>query len=223
MDEQLLFSVLMIIGIDLVLGGDNAIVIALACRNLPESQRNKAIVFGTLLAVVLRIILTALAVYLLQIPFLQLIGGLFLLYISFSLMTGKKDENHTIQSHSSLWKAIQTIVMADLVMGLDNVIAIAGAADGHVWLVVFGLVISIPIIVWGSSLLLKVMNRFVFFVYIGGGILAFTAGKMIAEDQSFQQLFLEDGSLYASMPYMTTGFLLCAAIVYRQMQAMGNK
>jgi len=219
MDEQLLLSILMIIGIDLVLGGDNAIVIALACRNLPESQRKKAILFGTMLAVICRILLTIGAVYLLQIPFIQLIGGVFLLYIAFSLMAGQGDGNHSVKSHSSLWKAIQTIVFADLVMGFDNVIAIAGAANGHILLVIFGLIVSIPIIIWGSSVILKIMNQFVLFVYVGGGILAFTAGKMIAHDQSFQSVFPFDSSLYFSLPYITTAFILAAALIFKQIVA----
>ncbi|WP_243291355.1 TerC family protein [Bacillus sp. FJAT-47783] len=217
MDEQLILSIFMIIGIDLVLGGDNAIVIALACRNLPESKRSQAILFGTILAVVCRIILTIVAVYLLQIPFLQLIGGIFLLYIAFSLLTGE-DNRHTIRSPNSLRRAIQTIVVADIVMGFDNTIAIAGAANGHILLVIFGLVISIPIIVWGSGIILHAMNRFPLLIYGGGGILAFTAGKMIAADKTFHAFFLQDPAIIFSLPYMTTGFIIFGALFYEQIK-----
>lgn len=121
----------MIVGIDVVLGGDNAIVIALASRNLPESKRNKAILIGTLLAIVLRIILTILAVYLLDIPFLQLIGGILLTFIAVNLLTDNSNDLSSIQGKTTLFQAVRTIVFADLVMGFDNVIAIAGAAHGR--------------------------------------------------------------------------------------------
>ncbi len=131
MDLEFLTSVLMIVGIDVVLGGDNAIVIALASRNLPESKRNKAILIGTLLAIVLRIILTILAVYLLDIPFLQLIGGILLTFIAVNLLTDNSNDLSSIQGKTTLFQAVRTIVFADLVMGFDNVIAIAGAAHGR--------------------------------------------------------------------------------------------
>ncbi len=204
----------MIIGIDLILGGDNAIVIAMACRNLPEKQRSKAIIFGTILAVFCRILLTIMAVYLLQIPFLKLAGGIFLLYIAFSFITGNEDDP-SINSYQSLGKAIQTIVLADLVMGFDNVIAIAGAANGHFELVLFGLVISIPIIVWGSHIILLLMNRFPIIIYAGGGILAYTAGKMIAHEKWTQVVFSNHPSLQLTIPYATTIFILFSSLLYR--------
>ena len=151
MDLEFLTSVLMIVGIDVVLGGDNAIVIALASRNLPESKRNKAILIGTLLAIVLRIILTILAVYLLDIPFLQLIGGVLLTLIAVNLLTDNSNDLSSIQGKTTLFQAVRTIVFADLVMGFDNVIAIAGATHGRFLLVIIGLLISIPIIIWGKE------------------------------------------------------------------------
>lgn len=133
MDLEFLTSVLMIVGIDVVLGGDNAIVIALASRNLPESKRNKAILIGTLLAIVLRIILTILAVYLLDIPFLQLIGGVLLTLIAVNLLTDNSNDLSSIQGKTTLFQAVRTIVFADLVMGFDNVIAIAGAGSRKIF------------------------------------------------------------------------------------------
>ncbi len=177
MDLEFLTSVLMIVGIDVVLGGDNAIVIALASRNLPESKRNKAILIGTLLAIVLRIVLTILAVYLLDIPFLQLIGGVLLTLIAVNLLTDNSNDLSSIQGKTTLFQAVRTIVFADLVMGFDNVIAIAGAAHGRFSLVIIGLLISIPIIIWGSKLILMLMERFPFLIYCGAAILAYTAGK----------------------------------------------
>lgn len=151
MGVDFLTSILMIVGIDVVLGGDNAIVIALASRNLPESKRNKAIFIGTSLAIVLRIFLTILAVYLLDIPFLQLIGGILLTLIAVNLLTDNSNDLSSIQAKTTLFQAVRTIVFADLVMGFDNVLAIAGAAHGNILLVIVGLFISIPIIIWGKE------------------------------------------------------------------------
>lgn len=218
MDLEIILSIFMIIGIDLILGGDNAIVIALACRNLPEKQRTKAILFGTFLAVLCRIILTVFAVFLLQIPFVTLIGGIFLVYIAFSLMTGVED-NPNIKSHHSLWKAIQTIVIADLVMGMDNVIAIAGAANGHIYLIIFGLFVSVPIIIWGSHIILKLMNRFPILIYAGGSILAYTAGKMVANETLLQTLF-HNLPIHIALPYLFTVFILFSAIYYNHMTSI---
>lgn len=215
MDQEFLLSLLMIIGIDLVLGADNAVVIAMACRNLPVIQRNKAIIFGTILAIVVRIVITILAVYLLNIPFLQLIGGVFLLYIAFHLIVGKDDDSNKIKSHSSLWKAVQTIVIADILMGFDNVIAVAGAAQGHMILVAFGLLISIPIIIWGSKFILVLLTKYPLLIYVGGGLLSFTAGKMIIGDDKLQSLLATHTSLVASLPFITTTFVLFAGVLYQ--------
>jgi len=188
LDFEFISQILIIIGIDIVLGGDNAIVIALACRNLPVAKRNKAIFLGTGLAIVVRILLTILAVYLLMIPYLQLIGGLFLIYIAYNLLTDEDDESNKIRSGATLFQAVRTIVVADLVMGFDNVLAVAGAAGGEIILVIIGLFISIPIIVWGSKIILKFMERFPVIIYIGAGILGLTAGKMITHEERIQPL-----------------------------------
>ncbi|HSH24633.1 MAG TPA: TerC family protein [Massilibacterium sp.] len=182
MQMEFLTGLLIIIALDILLGGDNAVVIALASRNLPEEQRNKAIFIGTGLAIVIRIALTILAVYLLMIPYLQFIGGLFLLYIAYSLLVEKKSDHGEIKAANNLGTAIRTIVVADVIMALDNVLAIAGAANGNIILVVLGLLISVPIIIWGSKIILKWMERFPIIIYIGAAILCFTASKMMWTD-----------------------------------------
>ncbi|MBD1383063.1 TerC family protein [Metabacillus arenae] len=214
MEQEFLISLFMIIGIDLILGGDNAIVIALACRNLAEQQRQKAILLGTFLAITVRIVLTSFAVILLKIPFLQLIGGLFLLFIAYHLIVGKDEKNDNIQSHQSLWKAVKTIVIADILMGLDNVVAIAGAANGKTTLVIIGLLISVPIIIWGSRFILKLLEHFPGLVYVGGGMLAFTAGKMINQEHNLQPFLLYHPHLALSIPYVMTVFIIAGGLVY---------
>lgn len=187
-----IIALLTIIAIDIVLSGDNAIVIAMATRRLPEKQRNKAIFIGTGGAVLLRILFAAIIVYLLKIPYVHLIGGLLLLWIAYHVLVeeDESDESKNIQAPSSMAKAIMTIIMADAVMSLDNVVAVAGAAKGHVGLIVIGVMISIPIMIFGSKLIVRFMNRFPWIGYIGAGILAWTAGQMITED-AFVIEFLE--------------------------------
>ena len=167
-----------IVVIDLVLAGDNAIVIALAARNLPRHLKMRAIVWGTVGAIVVRTLLTLGVVWLLKIPGLMLAGGLMLLWIAHRLLTEHEGEEHDVSPAASFWGAMQTIVVADAVMGLDNVLAVAGAASGNSVLVVCGLVISIPIVIWGSTMILKWIERFPSIIYVGGAVLAWTAAKM---------------------------------------------
>jgi YjbE family integral membrane protein len=188
--QDTLFAVINIIIIDIILGGDNAVVIALACRRLPENRRNKAIILGTGLAVLLRICLTAVTVILLKIPLLLLLGGFLLLYIAYKLIADQ-DEDMTIKAGNTLWSAIRTIVVADLVMGLDNILGIAGASNGRIELVILGLCISVPIIIWGSKIVLVAMDHIPGLIYIGGGVLAYTASKMILGEPIVDQ-WLED-------------------------------
>lgn len=213
MDFELISQILIIIGIDIVLGGDNAIVIALACRNLPADKRNKAILLGTGLAIVVRIALTIIAVYLLMIPFLQLVGGLFLIYIAYNLLTEDGDDVNKIRGGTTLFQAVRTIVVADLVMGFDNVLAVAGAAGGHIGLVVIGLLISIPIIVWGSKIILKFMERFPVIIYVGAGILALTAGKMMTHEERIKPLLDTYSYSYYIIPLITIVFVLGAGLI----------
>ena len=193
-------AVFQIIMIDILLGGDNAVVIALACRNLPEKQRLKGVLWGTAGAIILRVILIAFAVTLLKIPFLKLIGGLLLLWIGIKLLIPEGDADHKITGSESLWNAIKTIIVADFVMSVDNVIAIAGAAEradpSHQFaLIIFGLVVSIPIIVFGSQLVLKLMDKFSWIVILGAGLLGWIAGGLIVTDPGVTAQFGPPSSL----------------------------
>ncbi|MBL8372354.1 MAG: TerC family protein [Burkholderiaceae bacterium] len=177
-----------IILIDILLGGDNAVVIALACRQLPAAQRTKGIIWGTAGAIVLRVILIAFALTLLQVPFLKLVGAILLIWIGVKLLVPEEEDAHgSIQASDKLWGAVKTVIVADLVMSVDNVIAIAGAAQGagqqhQMPLVIFGLLVSIPIIVWGSQLVLKLMDRFPTIITLGGMLLGWIAGTMAHTD-----------------------------------------
>ncbi|HEF5871611.1 TPA: TerC family protein [Burkholderia cenocepacia] len=180
-------AILQIVIIDILLGGDNAVVIALACRNLPANQRLRGVVWGTAGAILLRVALITFAVALLDVPFLKLGGGLLLLWIGIKLMAPAADAHDNIKPADRLWDAVKTIVIADAVMSLDNVIAIAGAAEQadpahRIALVIFGLVVSVPIIVWGSTLVLKLLDRFPVVVAFGAGLLGWIAGGLIVND-----------------------------------------
>jgi len=170
-----------IIGVNIVLSGDNAVVIALAARSLPPSQQKQAIFWGSGAAIAMRIVLTIFAVQLLTLPYLKLVGGVLLLYIGVSLLL-PEDEGDGIESSSNLASAIKTILIADLVMSLDNVIAVAAAAGGHLSLLIIGLAISIPLVIFGSTLLLHLMERFPIIITIGAGLLGFVAGEMFVSD-----------------------------------------
>ncbi|MEO2206840.1 TerC family protein [Paenibacillus pabuli] len=175
-----------ILMINLVLSGDNAVVIALASKDLPEKQRKQAVWWGAFGAVVLRCVLTFAAVLMLGIPFIQAAGGILLFWIAVKLLLQNEDEVH-IREASTTWKAIQTILIADFVMSLDNVLAIAALADGDLALIVIGIAISIPIVVWGSGLIVGLLKRFPILVFAGAGILAFTAGEMVMSDPKLGQ------------------------------------
>jgi YjbE family integral membrane protein len=188
MTPQFWLAVGQIIMIDILLGGDNAVVIALACRKLPAKQRTQGILWGTAGAIVLRVILIFFALTLLQIPFLKIVGALLLLWIGVKLMAPDDEDGHgKIEGSDKLWGAVKTVIVADLVMSVDNVIAIAGAAetaggDHTMPLVIFGLLVSIPIIVWGSQLVIKLMDRFPFIITLGAMLLGWIAGTMAVSD-----------------------------------------
>ncbi|MCU0929470.1 MAG: TerC family protein [Burkholderiaceae bacterium] len=177
-----------IIMIDILLGGDNAVVIALACRRLPPRLRFKGILWGTAGAIGLRVVLIFFALTLLAIPFLKLVGAALLIWIGIKLLVPEAEDGHAnIQASDKLWAAVKTIIVADLVMSVDNVIAIAGAAQGahadhQLALVIFGLLVSIPIIVWGSQLVIKLMDRFPVIIVLGGMLLGWIAGTMAVGD-----------------------------------------
>jgi YjbE family integral membrane protein len=181
-------ALLTIVVIDLVLAGDNAIVIALAARNLPTHLQKKAIIWGTFGAIAIRALFTMVAVWLLKIPGLLLAGGALLVWIAYKLMVGDKKHDN-IASATTFAQAMRTIIIADAVMGIDNILAIAGAAHGSFILVVLGLLISIPIVVWGSTLILKLTDKYSWITHLGAGVLALTAGKMIAADPTLKNFF----------------------------------
>ena len=183
MTSEFLSALAAIVLIDLVLAGDNAIVIALAARNLPKLQQKRAVVWGTVGAIVVRSSLTVAVLWLLAVPGLMLAGGVLLAWIGYRLQVDD-DAGHgqDVAPAASFWSAMRTIVIADTVMGLDNVLAVAGAAGGSMLLVVLGLLISIPIVVWGSTLILKWIERFPSILYVGGAVLAWTSAKMIATE-----------------------------------------
>lgn len=200
-------ALLTIIAIDLVLAGDNAVVIALASRNLPLEQRNKAILWGTFGAIIIRILMTIGAVWLLKIPFLQAIGGLLLLYVAVKLLKNE-EESENIKAEASLLQAIKTIIVADLIMGVDNVLAIAGASHGNIWLVIIGLAISVPIVVWGSKWITTLMDRYPIIVYVGAVILAWTAGTMIVHDRKIGELLTDMSWMSWVIHALTIGIVL---------------
>jgi YjbE family integral membrane protein len=182
-----------IIMIDILLGGDNAVVIALACRQLPAHQRVKGILWGTAGAIILRVILIAFALTLLQVPYLKLVGAALLLWIGVKLLAPDDDGHSDIQGSDKLWAAVKTVIVADLVMSVDNVIAIAGAATNagsqhQLPLVIFGLLVSIPIIIWGSQLVLKLMDRFPMIITLGGMLLGWIAGTMAHTDPALKEV-----------------------------------
>jgi len=178
-------ALLAIILIDLVIAGDNAIVIALAARSLPKEHQRKAIVWGTVGAIVVRSAMTVGVVWLLKIPGLMLVGGLGLLYIAYKLLADTHDgeDEHAGAGVTTFWGAMKTIVVADALMGVDNVLGVAGAAHGDFTLVILGLLISVPIVVFGSTLVLKLVQRFPVIIQLGAAVLAFTAGKMIVNEK----------------------------------------
>jgi YjbE family integral membrane protein len=189
-----------IILIDILLGGDNAVVIALACRGLPPQQRRMGIIYGTAGAIILRVILIAFALALLSVPYLKLVGGVLLVWIGVKLLIPHDDDDHgNIQSSDKLWAAVKTVIVADLVMSVDNVLAIAGAAESagqhQLPLVIFGLLVSIPIIVAGSQIVLKLMDRFPIIITLGGMLLGWIAGQMIFTDPGLKP-YLPEGKVW---------------------------
>ncbi|PUE15056.1 TerC family protein [Limnohabitans sp. MMS-10A-178] len=182
-------ALLAIILIDLVLAGDNAIVIALAARNLPPEHQNKAIIWGTVGAIVVRSAMTVGVVWLLKIPGLMLVGGLGLLWIAYKLIADTSDGEHEGPSATTFWGAMKTIIVADALMGVDNVLGVAGAANGDFTLVVLGLLISIPIVVFGSKLVLRLVERFPVIIQLGAAVLAFTAAQMVINEKLLDPVF----------------------------------
>ena len=185
-----------IIWINIILSGDNAVVIALAARSLPPEQQKRAIMFGSGAAVVLRIVLTVVAAKLLELSFLQIVGGCLLLWIGLQLLTSHEDEEGASKGTGSMMAAIRTILIADLVMSLDNVIAVAAAAGGNMLLLILGLAISIPLVIFGSTLMIKLMERFPIIVILGAGLIGWVGGETIMNDKLLHDFVAANPALH---------------------------
>jgi YjbE family integral membrane protein len=215
---QTLSALAAIIVIDIVLAGDNAIVIALAARSLPRELQRRAILWGTGGAIVVRIAMTAAVVWLLNVPGLMLAGGLILVWIAVKLLAPQSGEDHEVRSDHGFWSALKTIVIADAAMGLDNVLAVAGAAQGSFLLVVIGLLISIPIVVWGSTLVLRWIDRFPAIVYLGAAVLGWTAAKMVTGEPLVHDYFAERPAALVAVHVLTvTGILAAGYVRHRRL------
>jgi YjbE family integral membrane protein len=186
LDGSPVVAVLQIIVIDVLLGGDNAVVIALACRRLPPKLRNKGIAWGAVGAVALRVLMVFFALQLLELPYLKIVGALLLLWIGIKLLRAEDDDGGEITQSAHLLGAIRTIIVADAVMSLDNVVAVAAAAKGHIGLVAFGIAVSVPIIVWGSRAVLWLMERLTVVIVLGAAMLGWIAGDMLIRDEALQ-------------------------------------
>lgn len=198
-------ALLAIVLIDLVLAGDNAIVIALAARSLPAHLQKKAIVWGTVGAIAVRSVMTVGVVWLLKIPGLMLVGGLGLVWIAYKLLADQEDDAHDGPVVSTFWGAMKTIIVADALMGVDNVLGVAGAAHGAFDLVIIGLLVSVPIVVFGSSVVLKLVQRFPVIIKLGAAVLAFTAAKMIVSEPLLDRVFDPSGLPSTAARWLTYG------------------
>lgn len=202
-----LFSIIMI---DLVLAGDNAIVIGLAARKLPKDQHKKVVIWGTFGAIFIRAIATFAVVWLLKIPGLLLVGGILLIWIAYKLLVDKK--GHDVKEGKNFWEAIRTIIVADALMGLDNVLAVAGAAHNSYLLVILGLLISVPIVVWGSTLILKWVEKYPVIITIGSAVLAWTASKMIV-DEPFLKVYFENPIIKYGFEIFIVAAVICLGML----------
>ena len=214
LEWMLLFIQIMII--NLVLSGDNAVVIAMASRKLPHEQQKRAIWWGAFGAIALRLLLTAVAVVFLQIAYIQAIGSLLLLYIAIKLLIDE-EKDHRVKEASTLGNAIRTIIAADFIMSLDNVLAIAARADNNYSVILLGVGLSVPIIIWGSTLVMKLLHRFPVLVYLGAGILGYTAGEMMVKDPKMMEL-MHSHLWHSSMPWATAGIVLLAGLLKKLLE-----
>ncbi|WP_046174275.1 TerC family protein [Domibacillus indicus] len=217
METEFFTALLSIIVIDLVLAGDNAILIGLAARKLPKDQQKKVILWGAVGAIIIRTIATLLVVYLLEIPGLHLIGGILLVWIAYKLLV-EEDEHEDVKAANSLWGAVKTIIIADALMGLDNVLAVAGASQGDFLLVMIGLLVSIPVVMWGSTLILRLIERFPVIVMIGAGILGWTASKMIVGEPFLADYFISPYLKYGFELVIVAGILLAGTLKQRRIE-----
>lgn len=188
MDGQFWVHFLQIMMIDLLLSGDNAVVIGMACRGLPRHEQRRAIIYGTMGAILIRVGLTGMTTWMLDIPLIKAAGGIMLLWIAYKLLIGMEEEENDVPSSSTLGQAVKTIILADFIMSLDNVLAVGGVADGDILLVVIGLGFTVPLLMWGSSWVSRIMERFAALVYLGSAILAYSATEMCLQDPYIWQI-----------------------------------
>jgi YjbE family integral membrane protein len=206
LDPKNWIALLQIIGVNIILSGDNAVVIALACRSLPPDLKRKGILFGSAGAILCRVVLTFFAVYLLEVPYLKLVGAVLLLWIGIQLLQHDDGDGDGIESHSSLGAAVRTVLIADVVMSLDNVLGVAAAAKGNVPLIIVGLLISIPLIIFGSTIIMKLMERFPFIVTLGAALLGYVAGEMAFSDPAIKTWTVQQPH------HLATAFAIACAI-----------
>jgi YjbE family integral membrane protein len=213
LDADLVVTVLRIIGINIILSGDNAVVIALACRSLPPRQRVIGIILGAGAAVVLRILFTLVVQQLFDVPWLKLVGGLVLLWIAVKLLMGEESDEDSVKSGASVWEAVKIVAVADIVMSLDNVLAIAAAAGGHTGLIILGLVISIPLVVFGATLLTWLLDRLPVLVWAGSALLGWVAGELLATEPILQPYLVAAADSLGVAPKMLMRFVEVSAAV----------
>ncbi|RUL57094.1 MULTISPECIES: TerC family protein [Lysinibacillus] len=219
---EFLTALLSIIFIDLVLAGDNALLIGLVAKNLPHHHQKRIIVLGAIGAIGVRIILTLVAVKLLEINGLLLVGGILLIYISYKLLL-TEEELDVHPGKRTFWGAIGTILLADILMGMDNIIAVAGAANGNMLLVAIGLIISIPIVIWGSTMVTRLMEKYPFIIVMGAAILAWTAAKMIVKDEYVAHFFQTKTAMYTFEAIVVTVIISIGLTVKVYVQRKNKK
>lgn len=213
LDTTTIINILRIIGIDIVLAGDNAVVIALACRSLPPKQRMLGIILGAGVAVLLRIFFTIIIQYMLEVQWLKLVGGILLFWIAIKLLTSEEGHEDGVRSGSSLFEAVRIVAIADLVMSLDNMLAIAAAAGGNTYLIIFGLALSIPLVVAGSTLIMTLLTRFPILVWAGAALLGWIAGELIATEPVLSPVINQIAqSLQATPKLVSRGFEVIGAL-----------
>ena len=203
-----------IIGVDILLAGDNAVVIALACRNLPPHQRMWGIALGTLVAVLMRVIFTLVVSQMMEMSYVKIIGGVALFYIALKLLTDGEQHEKNIKGSSNLWAAVRTVAIADVVMSLDNVLGIAGAANGKISLIIFGLLVSIPLVVVGAQMVMKLLTRYPILVWAGGALLGWIAGQVIATDPVVKALLGPDWAKPAEIAAVILGAVFVVGVAW---------
>ena len=218
---EFVINVFNIMVVNIVLSGDNAVVIAMASRCLPQVEQKKAIWWGSVGAIILRILLTLVAVILLTLPYLQCLGGILLIWIAGKLLL-ESNRNEGIVAASSFWMAVKTIIVADVVMSLDNTLAIAAVAKGNLVLLIFGLALSVPLILWGSKAIIVLMEKFPIIIYAGAALIAWTAGEMIVKDKRIGALLLTYLPEWF-LPLVITGGVVGAGIWYKRYRELPAK